>query len=619
MSDSMKTMRVWLGMILVAFLCAGPVAVGMNPILPPTAFIPDGEPHVFTHKGETRVYLYGSRDERVNGYCGYGHDVWSAPVKDLTKWRNHGEIFHVKQVQAIGFGKVNEQHFGAPDCVYNPVTRKYYLYTFLGAVYKSDGVQGPKQGDTNYVSGFRDMGPKCVMASSDSPAGPFVNPVMCDWPAANDAGTFDPAALVDEQPDGSVRVYVYWGMMSGDRWAEVDPSDMHTIIDPKTRKPDRNAWRKTFEGVQGTSLFEASSVRKVAKDRYVFVYSANECLSALSYCYAKSPQGPWTYGGRIINNAEGWRGGNDHGSIANINGQWYVFYHRSTCNDYNRQAMAEPISLTIEGEKVVIPHVAMTSQGVERNGLDAFRRYNAGIVCWRSDGAQIAGNQRNPDGLNPVTGIGGVLGYKYFNFGRETLKDSDRLALRLNIRILKDAVLTVQVAQPGETDDRTKRVDIASFELKKEDKGGEFREISIPIGGLEQNVKLKELGGIKELLAVYLSFKGQGEVCHLREIEFVKGDAPTPNPLKEIRIDASTKDGSVTAIPAKARAGEGVKVSVVPADGFMLRKMKAVDEKGRKVRLNENGAAPFAPKSFNFEMPERVVTLSAEFTGVRSK
>lgn len=63
-----------------------------NPVLPPTAFVPDGEPDVFEYKGEKRLFIYGSRDERITGYCGYGHDAWSAPINDLTQWTNHGEI-----------------------------------------------------------------------------------------------------------------------------------------------------------------------------------------------------------------------------------------------------------------------------------------------------------------------------------------------------------------------------------------------------------------------------------------------------------------------------------------------------------------------------------------------
>lgn len=128
--------------VSICFILASTI-FAKNPILPPTAFIPDGEPHVFEYKGEQRLFVYGSRDERITAFCGYGHDVWSAPVNDLNKWTNHGEIFNVRQVQDIGYGIIDEQHFGAPDCVYNPITKKYYLYTFLGQVYTMDGKQGP--------------------------------------------------------------------------------------------------------------------------------------------------------------------------------------------------------------------------------------------------------------------------------------------------------------------------------------------------------------------------------------------------------------------------------------------------------------------------------------------
>ncbi|WP_217598096.1 hypothetical protein, partial [Cohnella sp. GbtcB17] len=73
------------------------------------------------------------------------------------------------------------------------------------------GVQGPARHAGGTVPGYGDSGPKCVMAISDSPAGPFTDPVMCDWPAANAAGAFDPSALVDEQAGGSVRGYALWG------------------------------------------------------------------------------------------------------------------------------------------------------------------------------------------------------------------------------------------------------------------------------------------------------------------------------------------------------------------------------------------------------------------------
>ena len=38
-----------------------------------------------------------------------------------------------------------------------------------------------------------------------------------------------------------------------------------------------------------------------------------------------------------------------HGSICEINGQWYVFYHRQCGLDqYSRQAMVDPITVEVE-------------------------------------------------------------------------------------------------------------------------------------------------------------------------------------------------------------------------------------------------------------------------------
>ena len=516
---------------LMVLLGSGLTIFALNPILPPTAFIPDGEPHVFELNGQKRVFLYGSRDERVTGYCGYGHDVWSAPVNDLTHWTNHGEILNVKQAQAIGYGKVDKEFFAAPDCVYNPVTKKYYLYTFLGKPYFADGQQGPAPGSANYVPGYEGFGPKCLVASSDSPLGPFDHPIMCDWPAANSDGAFDPSALVDEQADGSVRVYAFWGMRRGDRWAEIDPTDMHTIINGKSRQPDRNAWHQTLDPAGKTSLFEASSIKKVANDRYVFIYSSGEQHPALSYCYSKSPEGPWTYGGQIIVNSVNWLRGNNHGSIAEVNGRWYVFYHRLTSDVFNRQAMCEPIDVKFAGDKIIIPTVEMTSQGVETNGLNAFQRYWAGIMCWRTGHAFVDGKERQPDGLNPVVGIdttNTLLGFKYLNFGTKAISDQDEFKLRLNLLGLRKATLSVFVRQPGHPGEETRRIEIAHFNLDEfTPKDGGYHDLLLPIVSLDHNAALQANGGLKGKWELILGISGEGgELCRLKEFAFQTTGTP---------------------------------------------------------------------------------------------
>src|SRR5690625_6554776 len=66
-----------------------------NPFLPIYEYIPDGEPYVF---GD-RLYVYGSHDKfNGNFYCENDYVCWSAPVGDLTDWRNVGIIYEKKHV-----------------------------------------------------------------------------------------------------------------------------------------------------------------------------------------------------------------------------------------------------------------------------------------------------------------------------------------------------------------------------------------------------------------------------------------------------------------------------------------------------------------------------------------
>ncbi|MGQ1909186.1 family 43 glycosylhydrolase [Marinifilum sp. RC60d5] len=600
-----------LNLALTSFLSLQQVSA-QNPFMPPTAFIPDGEPHVFEYNGEKSLFIYGSRDERIMGFCGYGHDVWSAPVKDLSKWMNHGEIFSVKQVQDIGYGVIEEQHFGAPDCVYNPKTRKYYLYTFLGMLYKMNGVQGPLIGAKNYIPGFEDWGPKCIMASSDSPTGPFINPVICDWPPANKEGTFDPSVLVDELADGSIRVYAYWGMKSGDRCAELDPVDMHTIIHPKTRRPDRNAWHKTLDPdkIKNSSVFEASSIKKIDDNHYVFIYSPNERHSALAYCYSSSPEGPWIYGGKIIRNGIDWKGGNNHGSIAKVLDQWYVVYHKATINSKNRQAMIEPIDVKIDNEKVLIPQVEMTSQGIIRNGLDAFKRYNVNIACFRTNNAYIDGTVRNEAGLNPMRGLDGpntTIGFKYFNFGKKAVKNKDDLKLKLNCKIFHPLTVSVFVAAPEDANSDKNWILIGEHPIA--DNFNEFRDYSIPINRILKNDELKKIGGLKDKLAVFVTFTGKEKnLCELIELEFSKGSISTPNPLNVINIKKNNKV-KIVSTPTMARDGESVKLSIEPEGNYLIQDIKVIDGNGNDINVNKNKKAEYAPISFNFFMPNSPVTV----------
>ena len=71
-------------------------ASAQNPYLPLWEHLPDGEPRVFEdpdNPGKYRAYIIGSHDVKNTEYCGPDIRMWSAPVEDLSKWRDEGAIF----------------------------------------------------------------------------------------------------------------------------------------------------------------------------------------------------------------------------------------------------------------------------------------------------------------------------------------------------------------------------------------------------------------------------------------------------------------------------------------------------------------------------------------------
>ena len=419
----------------------------VNPYLPLWEFIPDGEPYVFEdpdQPGQYRVYVYGSHDNLINYYCGRDQVVWSAPVDNLKEWRLDGIIFENK--------KNAKGEYLYPDSVgdvlYAPdvtlVTdaegnKTYYLYPNVQHDLRSG-----------------------LIAKSNRPDGPFE---VCNWDPKDENKTygilrFDPGVFVDD--DG--RVYGYWGFERS-YGAELDPETMCTVK-PGTPVIEDMVSGRYQEGV--FHFFEASSIRKI-KDKYVFIYSRfapegewglPETNYTLAYAWSNSPLGPWTYGGTIIDgrgkeqDAAGnyhitaTPSGNTHGSICEINGKWWVFYHRQAgTSEYSRQAMVALIDVEVkEGADgyVKISEGEFTSEGFETDGLDPMELLPAGIACYFV-GPEPA-HQEYPnviypgshteimridyDGQTPaydpsinrcymVNNVdGSTIGYKYYNFGK---------------------------------------------------------------------------------------------------------------------------------------------------------------------------------------------------------
>lgn len=534
-----------LAMLLLPLLSAA-----QNPYLPMWEYIPDGEPYVFEDPdcpGSYRVYVYGSHDSLISEYCGREQVVWSAPVEDLGAWRYDGIIFK----SVLGADGRDLKPGGVGDVLYAPDValrvlpdgkKEYYLY--------------PNN---------QEWGRNGQVAVSDRPDGPFRvinwnkdNPVVCDGVLA-----FDPAVFVDD--DG--RVYGYWGFESSNG-AELDPQTMASV------KPGTEIVRDMISSAKQPGefrFFEASSIRKI-EDKYVFIYSRTTAEGefglpavnyTLAYAYGDSPLGPFTYGGTLID----CRGrdvddsgkpvctanpyGNTHGSILEINGQWWVFYHRQTGTDeFSRQAMVSPITVKVQkgrGGKVEISEAEYTSEGFSVGGLNPLHKTPAGLACYltnpkgigqsypnfiftgsyvkptRLDPASCQGpfNQKQP--FCPVVNntSGSVVGYKYFNF--DCFGGASRAELVLTLKPEAGGRITVLAGGPKES--RGGRV-IAAFDVAA---GGGWAGAAASGSGVRVGdgllrltvpVTLPGLKGKQPLFFVFSSDAGDRSVCELYDFRF---------------------------------------------------------------------------------------------------
>lgn len=513
-------------------------ATAQNPYLPLGEFIPDGEPYVFEdpdNPGHQRVYIYGSHDFLVNEYCGKDQVVWSADVNDLSNWRYDGIIFESKK-DAKG-KNLHKDKSGdvlyAPDvtCREENGKKVYYLYP------------------NNQAGGRNGM-----IAKSDRPDGPFT---VCNWQTSNPTASdgvlaFDPGVFVDD--DG--RVYGYWGFKRSNG-AELDPTTMATV------KPGTQIVEDMIPGYEQDKtfrFFEASSIRKI-KDKYVLIYSrwTNdgefglwESNYTLAYCYSNNPLGPWTYGGTIIDGrgrerksdgttiATACPNGNTHGSICEINGKWWVFYHRQAgTNEYSRQAMVAPIEVEVmEGKDgyVRISEGELTSEGFKTEGLDPYTRYSAGIACYyvgpkparaeypnvvypgshteitRVDYNNLKGNPYDmADDICPMVNNtdGSAIGYKYFNFSKTYGKDN----VKLDLSIVPEAGGEIEVyldrpsvAQGG--------VKIGKAEVKAVSGASKNMHVKVDLPTLKYH------NGKHALFLVFHSTAQEQSVCRLNSLQF---------------------------------------------------------------------------------------------------
>ena len=534
-----------------------------NPYLPLWEHLPDGEPRVFEdpdNPGKYRAYIIGSHDITYSAYCGSDIRMWSAPVEDLSQWRDEGPIF-------THFVDGQWDTMFAPDLVEvkdrQTGKKTYYLYP--------------------HSRGWRRVPMVC---KGDRPDGPFTPINLTPDGRQCLPGSiidFDPSVFVenitdkkDPDYDKGFRAYVFYGFQHSTAF-ELDQNTMysmrpgtelHDYFIPASsrygvvRDPEGTQYPALYKGQNpgDFNFFEASSIRQVG-NKYVMVFSGysgpdyglGSTNSALRYAFGDSPLGPWRSGGVLVDsrgmvpNQDGTHltttnfAHNTHGSIEEINGQWYVFYHRPPRGFGNaRQAMVAPVKITWDKKKVADggvvritgydPYIKgnewtakasdgteytgaeVTSEGFQIFGLPPYNYYSAGYACYVTGNNWMQDNHDVWDNNMDLAGITnrGVVGFKYFGFGGlekdtkgvkafEGAKKGDGAMLNLNLTPGGHGAFKIHVMLDGPYANETwKGKEIAVVEVPAD----------APRVAKNYQVAVPAVEGLKGKHAIYLVVEG---------------------------------------------------------------------------------------------------------------
>ena len=286
--------------------------------------------------GDT-YYLYATTDGTGNGYG--PAQVWVS--KDFVNWRNFVMNWPTTEV------------VWAPDVVKQPNGKYRYYYC--------------EPCNIN-------------IGESDSPLGPWKNilgkedAVMVPDRYIHNIITLDPMLFEDE--DGSQYLYfTTWGIFDGFGCgvAKLKGGDFDVNSLASNIRKDARGWhesnpfpiaadeffsdKRLIPNTELKDIFEAPFIFK-RNGIYYFTYSSGSChTDTYRVQYATStegPMGPFTYRGEILTTNEDQSvHGPGHHSILEINGEYYIVYHRhnnpKSVHGFNRQVCIDRMTFDEKG------------------------------------------------------------------------------------------------------------------------------------------------------------------------------------------------------------------------------------------------------------------------------
>ncbi len=291
---SHKTLKAMFAAVCT-LVCAAGIVKADQPVI---SHVYTADPNAFVFND--RIYIICSHDiANQRGYDLFDYELVS--TDDLQNWTDHGFVFSVGRNHDFGYGRGK-----------GPYGEDQTVAPWAGHCY----APGTAIRDGKVYLYFPDGGSSIGVAVADKPEGPYKDPLGKTLIAGNVSNyasrwLFDPAGFVDD--DG--RAFVYYGGNGNDQARIIELNKDMISLHPEAIH------------LNVPKFFEASYMHKY-KGKYYFSYSTQFSPTAnIDYLVSDSPTGPFEYKGTILDNPKQNLGNNNHASIIEYKGHWYIAYH----------------------------------------------------------------------------------------------------------------------------------------------------------------------------------------------------------------------------------------------------------------------------------------------------
>lgn len=348
-------------LVLASMLLLTAASYAQNPIIT-TSYTPDPAPYVHGDK----LYMFVGHDEDDATY--FKMNDWQLFVtEDMANWTYLGTPI---STETFSWAYHGDRAWAAQAVERNG---KWYWYVCLNDAEKNDVL---------------------AVAVADDPQGPYKDAIGA--PLAKGFSFIDPTVIIDD--DG--RAYLFWGN-KGLWYGELNDDmisfkngyqEVPGFHDPKCFGPQsmKMNWAKGKEELM-VGFEEGPWVTKRG-DLYYLTYPAGGVPEHMAYSTAPTINGPWTYRGRIMDEAE--NSFTIHGGEVQFKGHNYMFYHNGILPNgqgFHRSAAVEEFTYNPDG---TIPFIPFTKEGPAPIGtLDPYARVEAETMAhsWGLKTDRLAG------------------------------------------------------------------------------------------------------------------------------------------------------------------------------------------------------------------------------------